>query len=320
LRLNPDLPEIKLAKAVAYYYLDRDYNKSLQILTELKTISPNMADLYAYSSYILRRQGKWEESIHDLKHAIELDPFNANYIDNLAFTYQILHEYDIEIELYKKGLRLIPDHKFFNYNLFIAIRNKTGDLQRSLKESGLKEEDVQFEFHYYTKRYKEAIEYLQKQNTLTSTQFQYIPITYQLALIHFLSGDTSLCKTYADSAIIHLKEKIRENPSDDRYYATLGKCYAMKGKVKEAINYGKKAVELKPNKEDIYLGIKKEEDLMEIYLLSGNYKIVLDKLEYLLSVPSWLSIGDLLIDPLYDKLRQLPGFQKIINSDQKQHE
>jgi len=94
----------------------------------------------------------------------------------------------------------------------------------------------------------------------------------------------------------------------------------MKGKVKEAINYGKKAVELKPNKEDIYLGIKKEEDLMEIYLLSGNYKIVLDKMEYLLSVPSWLSTGDLLIDPLYDKLRQLSRFQKIINSVQKQHE
>ena len=36
LLLNPELPELKLAQAVAYYYLDRDYDKALEILKDLK--------------------------------------------------------------------------------------------------------------------------------------------------------------------------------------------------------------------------------------------------------------------------------------------
>ena len=66
LQLNPESPEMRFAEAVAYYQLDRNYDKSLKILTELKAEAPNMADLYAYSSYILRRQGKLEESISEL--------------------------------------------------------------------------------------------------------------------------------------------------------------------------------------------------------------------------------------------------------------
>ena len=65
---------------------------------------------------------------------------------------------------------------------------------------------------------------------------------------------TSLCKIYADSAIIHLKEKIKESPDDDRFYATLGKCYAFSGNIKEAIACGQKAVDLKPVKLDALSG------------------------------------------------------------------
>jgi len=43
-----------------------------------------------------------------------------------------------------------------------------------------------------------------------------------------------------------------------------------------------------------------------------------DKIEYLLSIPSDLSVGQLMIDPIYYKLRNLPRFQKIIESARKE--
>jgi tetratricopeptide (TPR) repeat protein len=273
-----------------------------------------MADLYGYISYNLRRLGKWEESINELKRAIQLDPFNANYIYNLAVTYQILHNYDLEIECYRQGLTLIPDYKDFNHNIFIAYMNKTGDLELALKESGLKEEDVQFEVYYHTRQYEKSTEFISKKLSFTSTQYIYTPRMYQLALIYYLSSNKSLCEIYADSAITHLKGKIKEDPSDDRFYSTLGKCYAFIGKEKEAIDCGKKAVDLKPVNLDFIQGMAKEDDLMEIYIFTGNYELALDKIEYLLSVPSWLSLGDLLIDPIFDNLRGLPRFQKIIEN------
>jgi tetratricopeptide (TPR) repeat protein len=115
-----------------------------------------------------------------------------------------------------------------------------------------------------------------------------------------------------DSAVFHLKKLLKETPDDERIYATLGKCYALIGNVKDAISCGMKALNIMPMKADAYIGPSLEKDLMEIYILTNNYNLALDKMEYLLSIPSWLGIGYLSINPLYDKLRSLPRFQKIV--------
>jgi TolB-like protein len=314
MQLNPDLIEIKFIKAVSYYWLDREYDKSIKNLTELKSEAPNMADLYAFTAYNLKRQGKLEESVSELKKGIQLDPFNANYIDNLIQTYDLLHQYDNQIEYARQGLSLIPDYISFNYHILGGYLKKNGDMKTALKESGLEETDIQYEVYYYTRQYDKLIESISTDNSIQTDQMTYHPKTYELAFIYYLNSNKSLCKIYADSAITHLKGKINENPNDDRFYATLGKCYAFSGIVKEAITCGQKAVDLKPIKLDAYQGVGKEQDLMEIYIFTGNYDLALDKIEYLLSIPSWLSTGKLMIDPVFDNLRSLPRFQKIIDS------
>jgi len=315
MQMNPNLIEIKFVKAVSYYWLDREYDKSIKILNELKKEAPNMADLYAFVSYNMKRQGKWEESISEAKQSIQLDPFNANYITNLAGTYYILHQYDNEIELYRQGLSLIPDYIGFNNDIFWAYMDKTGDLKVALKESGLEEKDVQYEIYLFTRQYDKLLELVNRDSSITvEDQYIFQPQLYIKALIFYLSGNKSQCKIYADSAINFLKEKIKEIPNDDRFYSTLGMCYAFTGNVKEAIDCGNKAVDLKPIKLDACIGTFRERDLMEIYILTENYDLALDKIEYLLSAPSGLSKGDLMINPIYDNLRSLPRFKKIIET------
>jgi len=317
LKLNPELIELKMTEAFGYYQIDRKYDDALKILAELKTKAPNIADLYAYTSYILRRQGMLEESIGEAKRSILLDPFHPSYIDILSETYELLHQYDNEIECARKGLSLMPDYKGFNNRIFFASLNKTGDLKVAMKESGLKEEDIQDKIYYYNKYYDKLIYFVGKGSTIISDQTTYQPKTFRLALIYYLKGDKSLCKIYADSAIMHLKEKLNEDPIDDRYYATLGKCYAFTGNNKEAIACGKKAADLKPIKLDAFQGAAKEQDLMEIYIITANNDLALDKIEYLLSIPSWLSVKSLTIDPIFDNIRSLPRFQKIIKNASK---
>ena len=122
---------------------------------------------------------------------------------------------------------------------------------------------------------------------------------------------------WTDSAMTHLKGKIKETPEDDRLYSTLGKCYALIGDQKDAIASGNKAVEMKPIKQDFNIGVRREQDLMEIFILTDNYDLALEKVEDLLSKPSWLNIGDLKIDPIFDKLHELPRFKNIINPAQE---
>ncbi len=332
LKIDPESPDIRFAEAVAYYHVDRDYNKALKILTELKSVVPNMSASYAYSSYIYRRIGRLEESVTEAEKSIQLDPFNASYIDNLALTYQLLHKYDNQIECSRKGLSVIPDYKVFNNYIFSANLDKSGELEIAQKESGLKDEDLryginffsdqkvpinQYGVYYYERQYEKLIESLRRDTITESDQMLYHPQKYEMALAYYLNGNKSLSKIYADSAILFLKEKINRNPNDERFWATLGKCYAFRGDIKEAIDCGKKAIELKPVKFDYFQGIAKEQGLMEIYIYTGKYDLALDKIEHLLSVPSWLSKGKLMIDPVFDKLRNLPRFQKIVNSTRR---
>lgn len=316
-KLNPELAELKMVQAYGYYQLDRKYDEALKILSELKTIAPNIADLYAYTSYIFRRQGRYEESIREAKRSIQLDPFHISYIYILSQTYQLLHQYDNEIECARQGLSLMPDDKVFNQYVFNAILCKTGDLNVAFNESGLEEKDVQYQIYYYNRYYDKLIDFIGNSSSMLADQSVYQPKTFRLALIYYLKGDKQLCKIYADSAITHLQEKIREDPADDRYHATLGKCYAFIGNNEEAIACGNKALELIPIEMDAIQGISKEQDLMEIFIITGNYDLALDRIKHLLSVPSKLSVGSLKIDPLFDTLRNLPRFQKIISNDRK---
>ncbi len=315
--LNPKLTEPKIAQAYFYYFVNRDYDNALKVIGRLKTESPNMADLYTLSSYILRRQGKWQESLNEAKIGIQLDPYNAQAINDLASTYQLLHQYDNQIDCAKQGLSLITDYKNFNRHIFNAFLHKSQDVKIALKESGLREEDFQYEIDFYLNQYDKLIEFIKKDTVQYTTQFMYEPKTYRIAFIHYLKGNIDLSKIHADSALIHLKQRIKEDPNDDRYLATIGKCYALIGNKQEAVNCGKKAVELKPMKLDAWQGVIKEQDLMEIYILTGNYDLALDKMEYLLSIPSGLHKSNLSINPIYDRLSDLPRFQKILKTEYK---
>jgi serine/threonine-protein kinase len=50
----------------------------------------------------------------------------------------------------------------------------------------------------------------------------------------------------------------------------------------------------------------------EVYLMVGQYDAALGQLEYLLSIPSYLSVSLLRIDPMWDPLRDDPRFQALL--------
>ena len=83
-----------------------------------------------------------------------------------------------------------------------------------------------------------------------------------------------------------------------------------------AYEMGQRAVELQPIQLDAYVGPGRIEELMEIDILAGNFDDALDKIEYLLTHPSWLSVGDLKLYKRYDKLRDHPRFVQLLETYQ----
>ncbi len=67
-----------------------------------------------------------------------------------------------------------------------------------------------------------------------------------------------------------------------------------------------------PVSQDAFIGPQFVEHLAWIYVLTGDHDAALDRLEYLLSIPSELSAPVLELEPKWDPLRRSPRFRKLI--------
>src|SRR6184192_4406214 len=94
LRLQPDLPEGRLALGFSYYYGDRNYERALAEFDISKRGLPNESQAYLAIGSIQRRQGKWAESTANLEKAAALDPKNTNILRNLAFSYMAERKFE----------------------------------------------------------------------------------------------------------------------------------------------------------------------------------------------------------------------------------
>jgi tetratricopeptide (TPR) repeat protein len=115
-----------------------------------------------------------------------------------------------------------------------------------------------------------------------------------------------------DSARIVLEAQVQERPEDAKVHARLGLSYAGLGRKEEAIAEGERAAALLPVARDAAFGPLYVQNLAEVYVMVGEYEAALDQIEYLLSIPSLVSVPLLRADPLYDPLRDLPRFQTLL--------
>ena len=94
LQLQPDLPEAHLALGFSYYYGDNNYDAALKEFEIAQRGLPNESEVYLAIGAIQRRQGKWAESTANLEKAASLNPKDTWPLQNLAFNYQMLRNFD----------------------------------------------------------------------------------------------------------------------------------------------------------------------------------------------------------------------------------
>ena len=95
--------------------------------------------------------------------------------------------------------------------------------------------------------------------------------------------------------------------------SALGIAYAGLDRKAEAIREGKRAVELSPVSKDPYAGLSNVGTLAVIYTMVGEYDAALEEIEYLLSIPSYMSVQNLRLDPRWDPLRDHPRFEALLD-------
>jgi len=325
LALRQDLPWVHWALCYYYYWGHRDYDRAVEEITLAEVGLPDDPEILSTKAYIWRRQGKLKAAVEQMQKAFVLDPRNAALTFTIGETFMQGREYGSADKFFDRTISLSPD-ELTGYLLKVqnrlAWRADTA-MSRAVLVSIPKPDEEAVRLRWFLLNLLER-DYSKALTQLTSLpplpepdQMHFVPRAQFAGMVYYYMNDRDRAHACFDSARVILGKQLKERPDDHRIHSSLGVVYAGLGRKEDAIREGKLGVELFPVKKDAYIGPARVEDLALVYLMVGEYDAALDQIEYLLSIPSWVSVSLLRLDPRYDPLRNLPRFQKLLQQPDK---
>jgi TolB-like protein/Tfp pilus assembly protein PilF len=334
LALAPDLAQAHVAHGLFYYYGYRQYEQALAEFGRALQLQPNNAQALEYSGYVYRRQGQWQRGLDTLKKSLEQDPRNASVAGNLSQTYCILRMWQDAERGGGYALSVDPSEVIGMRALLLAILNGSGDIKRaqgvlatfphtndliSSSASGIVP-TVTGDRAYASviARYFEAA-----LNIWDAGAYAVADQRRRLsakAAIRVLAGDFTGAQPDAEKARQLLEERLRERPNERVSMRELIWVYLALKRDADALKLARQAVELLPPERDALLGNSNLAGLAEVEARTGAASDAIAILRRLLTIPAGetVSIARLKIDPVWDPIRNDPGFQQLLTM--KEHE
>jgi TolB-like protein/tRNA A-37 threonylcarbamoyl transferase component Bud32 len=318
LELQPGLPEGHVALSGYYYMGLMDYDRALEELFIAAKDLPNDAGVLEHIAYIWRRKGLHEEAISYLEKAIVLDPEQFWYPVQLGISYYLLGQHEKAEQYLDKSIAMEPDQLVAYYMKYLNILKWTGDLKasRALLESVPQRDHLIFRMFFFRQHmcerdYRGALERLDDISAdVVGLSTSISPIGLLRGHAYERLGDSAAARVSYESALAVMQDEVRERPNDGSAHGALGMVYAALGRRDDAVNEGKRAMELHAH--DSIRGTEREWELISSYTMLGEYEIALDHIEHLLSVPSLVSVPFLEIAPSVDPLRDHARFKEIL--------
>ncbi len=315
LELDPGLPQGHLALGYYYYYGFRPYDQALEELAVAEQGLPGDAVLLITRGAIYRRQGKWQEAIANLQRAAELDPRDATLFLELGWTHGFLRRYDEAERYYDKALATEPEYEDAVYLRAQNRFRRDGDLEplrafvSAYPDAHLRRRGLEV----LNRNYPAALAALsQLEDEIIVEYFDYGPKSLFSGLTHLYAGQAELARAAFDSARVLLEAAVSERPDDQRRHQSLGLAYAGLGMKEAAVREGQMAVDLMPVSRDANLAPTYLRGFAHIHTMVGDYDAAIDLLDYLLSIPSRVSVPELRLHPMWDPLRDHPRFQALL--------
>jgi TolB-like protein/Tfp pilus assembly protein PilF len=326
LQLQPDLPEAHLALGFSYYYGDNNYDAALKEFEIARRGLPNEAEVYLAIGAIQRRQGKWMESNASLEKAADLSPKDVWPLQNLAFNYQMLRDFDKANKTVDRALALNPTAlgpleiksklAIFEKGDF-SVAEKAFAAVKSIPMSGDQRAKLaigHIDVLLLERRYSEA---LQEAESLLDDQL--VPFPGALFGKYYLMGAARKAlhdESGAREAFLKAKsiaeKQVEQSPDDANLRVFYAKVLAWLGERDAALAEAQRATELRPESKDAFGGPEITGGLAEVYTILEDNGRAIEILDGLLNRPSAVTVQGLKVNPIWDSLRSDPRFQTLV--------
>jgi len=325
LRLRPGSGEAHLALAEHFYRGHRDQEHALAELTLARRLLPNDPQVFELTGFITRRQGRWEESTTDLKRALDLDPRNLFFLQQLSFTYEFQRRYRDLAAVLDRALKLVPSNpetRVARASIDLAERADArlvhATIEAVVAEDPTAAKNIADRWFY--------IALCERDNFGVSRALAVVPAegisvgniwsprTYFEAVAARARSDAIVARAAFTAARAEVEKTTREQPEYAQGLTILGLIDAGLGRKDDAIREGRRAVELVPVSKDAIDGADFILNLAVIYAWTGEKDLALKQLAEAAQLPTSLNYGWLRLHPDWDTLRNDPRFEKIVAS------
>jgi TolB-like protein/Tfp pilus assembly protein PilF len=320
LRLQPELGEAHLADGFYRYRCLLDFDGGLQAFERASKRLPNNAEALAASSYIERRQGKWQQAVDDITRASQLDPRNPVYFLDLAGYDAALRQFPRAYEAYDRALAVSPgDPDLVAQKADAYMSDGQLDQASALLDPLPFSPDspnvagAKLQLWFLQRRYDTMIGSLEpvlanrapEKSHLMPQFWGYLGIAYRW------SGRPVESKVAFDKALAAVAALSGDSAAPDRdLESPLALVSVGLGRNDAALMHARRAVEMNLN--DSLNLPSAQAVLAQVQAMTGDADGAIAALPHLLQVPNGITVQDLQLDPFWDPLRKDPRFQKLI--------
>ena len=319
--IDANLPEGHRARGYFYYWCHGNYELALSEFSFAAQGRPNDPLIFTSIGLVLRRQGRWQEAIDALQRAAAMEPENHDTILDLASTLARVRRYGDAVETCRRAIDLAPND-IFPY-VFLArtlmLRDGAVEEAREILDAMPDKDPAQQGFYRYEQAMFER-DFDAAMNALTALDNEIddpigeIEFTRSLAececgILGDLTGPTS--ESCVD-AREDLERKRDNSPGDPAKHAALGWAYALTGQKEDAIEAGRRAIELTPITADAMSGHSYLVMMAKIYAWVDEPYLAVKTIHTALTTPGEISVATLNLDPGWDRIRDDPRFQELL--------
>jgi TolB-like protein len=333
LAIAPDSPEAHLALGMFHYWGRHDFDSALKEFDRAVDLQPSNSVSRQFRAAIYSRRGEWQRSLAEYERAAELDPRDVWIPDQIGAKYLSVRRWSDAEHWLKHALALDPHHVGAAYRLNLTYIASTGDIQRARQawegvpiehtsSSGVSPYEIIIpqmvgEWEYLDvleRHFPEALKAwdVAPDNTVEARLEQ---LKARIG-IQVLAGQTVAARPECEEARVLLEAELaKRQPEARTAVSELAWVYVCLGRNADALRLAREAAESMPIEKDAILGVNFLVGLAQIEAHTGQSEEAVKLLRQLLTIPAgeYVSVARLKIDPVWDPVRNNPGFQKLIS-------
>jgi len=330
LRLQPKLGEAVFAKGFYHYACLRDYDNAVDYLEQAHHLLPNNSRIPQSLAYVERRRGNWDKSDAHFNEAEKLDPRNVNLLSQHARSYVCLRRFPEALAKLEQILNITPDD-IDTLVLKARIAQAEGDLPRAAALLGPLRLGADYANALETQVYQAILE---SRPAAVIAQLKQILAKPDQALGYYngelrfwlgwaqeVSGDQKSARESWGQARTELESFLKEQPENVVLMGDLALTNMALGDNTAATTLADRAISMISIEKDALTGPRPLDILTRIAARMGDADRAISTLEKLLSIPYEAPLAAnppltpalLRLDPMFERLRKDPRFQKLAN-------